>query len=168
MAQDRPKMAPRSPKIAPRWPQDGPRWPQDGPRWPQDRPKVAPSWPQDGPRCPEDGYVKLYDDTYGLKLADEAKIHEKPWFFHGFKPRSGAQDGPTVKADLRRRIPRMPSDVGSITACMHFSTESSNFILPCHNIFWLKAYERLAVENSKESRSNLHCPRPERKGIACT
>jgi hypothetical protein len=52
--------------------------------------------------------VKLYDDTYGLKLADEAKIHEKPVFFHGFKPRSGAQDGPKCPQDRPKMAPRSP------------------------------------------------------------
>ena len=45
---------------------------------------------------------------YGLKIADEAKLLQQPLFFHGFKPRSGAQGGPTCPQDRPKMAPRSP------------------------------------------------------------
>ena len=44
MAQDGPKMAPRSPKIA----QERPEIAQERPEIAQERPKIAPRWPWEG------------------------------------------------------------------------------------------------------------------------
>ena len=58
--------------------------------------------------------MKLYDDTYGLKLADEAKIHEKPmFFFMVLSPDLGpkiAQNAPKIAARWPQDRPKSPQD----------------------------------------------------------